>query len=485
MFPLGLGLLIHRVPIITFLLFLACTFKYFQNDVPLNEKRLNKYLEIERTIEQSKPSQMLRFEFCQNLKNKQLDCDYFARKKYLVPKKKLKSNRVYFDLEKKLKPEELKKYKNFQDFQRYKKELKASLIPSQKEHFMLTNNNQSIETYFIAMFTHAGILHLIGNMMALLAFGIYVEAKIGPLAFLLSYLLTGFMSSFVYINFFSAPDVPLVGASGAISGIMGIFYLSFNQHYLKFWLFFKTFLLPVKYYIPILYTLGDVIIHLEANTNVAAMAHLAGSITGMLLVLTLPSLFKTPYPFIYKEELQFFNKLKNKKIDYTNLTSVLYWLKRNPINYLLREKIVNDLWVKTEKDGKISKQNYEVLRENTQRFIGRSLFYKNGKVVVKTLETIPLNFSLTPFFQEFKTDEIVKVYNLCLKCSVLSAVRIACVLLDRDIDQSLAGLLINNIKASIEILPEEDLKIILTHSKNTKIKELKHSLETKNIQESA
>jgi hypothetical protein len=67
----------------------------------------------------------------------------------------------------------------------------------------------------------------------------------------------------------------------------------------------------------------------------------------------------------------------------------------------------------------------------------------------------------------------------------LSAVRIACVLLDRDIDQSLAGLLINNIKASIEILPEEDLKIILTHSKNTKIKELKHSLETKNIQESA
>lgn len=72
-----------------------------------------------------------------------------------------------------------------------------------------------------SMFLHAGLLHFLGNMLYLLPFGDNVEDRLGHLRYLLFYLLCGLIATFVYIAFNRNSAVPLIGASGAIAGVLG------------------------------------------------------------------------------------------------------------------------------------------------------------------------------------------------------------------------------------------------------------------------
>jgi len=78
-------------------------------------------------------------------------------------------------------------------------------------------------TPFTSMFMHGGWLHLIGNMLFLWIFGNNVEDYFGPVRFLLFYLLSGLAAVTLYTVFGPESQVPLVGASGAIAGIMGAY----------------------------------------------------------------------------------------------------------------------------------------------------------------------------------------------------------------------------------------------------------------------
>lgn len=85
------------------------------------------------------------------------------------------------------------------------------------------------ETLVTAIFLHAGWMHLIGNMLFLWTFGPNIEDALGHLGFLGFYLFCGVIGT--YLHFLSAPDslVPLVGASGAISGVVGAYYIGFPR----------------------------------------------------------------------------------------------------------------------------------------------------------------------------------------------------------------------------------------------------------------
>ena len=92
-------------------------------------------------------------------------------------------------------------------------------------------NNPAAEwpTIFTSMFMHAGWLHLIGNMLYLWIFGDNVEDRFGHAKFLIFYLLCGIAAIFAQLFFSADSSIPNVGASGAISGVLGAYLLLYPQ----------------------------------------------------------------------------------------------------------------------------------------------------------------------------------------------------------------------------------------------------------------
>jgi len=82
-------------------------------------------------------------------------------------------------------------------------------------------------TLFSSMFLHAGWMHLIGNMLYLWIFGNNIEDSMGHPRFIVFYLLTGLLAALSHLLFNSASTVPTVGASGAVSGVLGAYLVLF------------------------------------------------------------------------------------------------------------------------------------------------------------------------------------------------------------------------------------------------------------------
>lgn len=92
------------------------------------------------------------------------------------------------------------------------------------------------EDYFsliTSMFMHGGFMHLIGNMLFLWIFGDNIEATIGNFKFLMFYILGGLVASFSHIIMDPASTIPCVGASGAISAVMGAYLVMFPRSQIK------------------------------------------------------------------------------------------------------------------------------------------------------------------------------------------------------------------------------------------------------------
>ena len=90
-----------------------------------------------------------------------------------------------------------------------------------------------LPTLFSAMFMHAGLMHLAGNMLYLWIFGDNVEDRLGRVKYLLLYLCSGIAAAFAQYMFFPHSTVPNVGASGAIAGVLGAYLLFFPGQKVK------------------------------------------------------------------------------------------------------------------------------------------------------------------------------------------------------------------------------------------------------------
>lgn len=142
-------------------------------------------------------------------------------------------------------------------------------------------------TLFSSMFLHGGFLHLFGNMLYLWIFGNNVEDTLGHFRFFLFYLVCGLFAAAVQV--FSDPNatVPMIGASGAIAGILGAYLLLFPGARVLTLFFIIVFVKLIR--IPAIIILGFwFIIQLlgagSTGTNVAFFAHIGGFISGLILV---------------------------------------------------------------------------------------------------------------------------------------------------------------------------------------------------------
>jgi membrane associated rhomboid family serine protease len=145
-------------------------------------------------------------------------------------------------------------------------------------------------TLFTSMFLHGGFLHVAGNMLYLWVFGNNIEDSMGRGRFILFYALCGCIAAYAhaFANRYSA--TPMIGASGAVSGVLGAYLLLYPRARVVTLVFFGFFVRTVE--IPAMVVLGfwfllqflNVLLSSGASGGVAWYAHVAGFVSGMLLI---------------------------------------------------------------------------------------------------------------------------------------------------------------------------------------------------------
>ena len=153
-------------------------------------------------------------------------------------------------------------------------------------------------TPFTSMFMHGGWMHLIGNMLFLWIFGNNVEDYFGHVVFLIFYLLSGLCAVGLYTLFGPLSQVPMIGASGAIAGVMGAYMVLHPRARITvlFIFFFIQFLvIPAKMVLGFwfIYQIFMSMVGSSTGGGVAWMAHVGGFLFGWL-VLRLLVKFKGP-----------------------------------------------------------------------------------------------------------------------------------------------------------------------------------------------
>lgn len=153
-------------------------------------------------------------------------------------------------------------------------------------------------TILTSMFMHGGWMHLIGNMWFMWVFGNNIEDSMGHIRFILFYLLCGIVASIAHIATDPGSAIPTVGASGAISGVMGAYLVLYPKVRVKtlffFVVFIRIFLLPA--WVMLLYWFGLQLFSglgsfgAAEGGGVAFWAHIGGFVAGVVLI----KLFQRP-----------------------------------------------------------------------------------------------------------------------------------------------------------------------------------------------
>jgi membrane associated rhomboid family serine protease len=146
-------------------------------------------------------------------------------------------------------------------------------------------------TVFSSMFIHGGVLHLAGNMLFLWVFGNSMEHHLGPVRFLLLYLVTGMAAVLSHMAIEPQSQVPLIGASGAVSGILGAYLLTFPRNRIRALI---VMILITVIEVPAMWLLGGwflwqlfqglTSLGLSNTVSVAFFAHVGGFAAGLLAV---------------------------------------------------------------------------------------------------------------------------------------------------------------------------------------------------------
>ena len=162
--------------------------------------------------------------------------------------------------------------------------MKWAFVPSR----FLANPGGDFLTLFSSMFMHAGWVHLGGNMLYLWIFGDNVEDRFGHAKFTIFYLLCGLAATFAQLAFSMESNVPNLGASGAIAGVLGAYILLFPQGRVRVLQGQRIIQVPalmaIGLWIVLQFFSGFASIAGTADTGgVAYMAHIGGFIAGFVL----------------------------------------------------------------------------------------------------------------------------------------------------------------------------------------------------------
>ena len=162
------------------------------------------------------------------------------------------------------------------------------LIPAR----LLSNPSAAWSTIFTSMFLHGGWFHIINNMWVLFVFGDNVEARMGGIRYLIFYLLCGVAAVLLQTYVLPSSDVPMIGASGAVAGVLGAYLILFPRSRIASLvpiLFIFTIIeIPAVifllfWFVSQLYS-GLFAIQGGGGSGIAWWAHIGGFIFGIIMV---------------------------------------------------------------------------------------------------------------------------------------------------------------------------------------------------------
>ncbi len=175
------------------------------------------------------------------------------------------------------------------------------VVPA-RETFLLLRDPSNLGGWLLpsatSMFLHGGWVHLVGNMLFLWVFGRALETRLGPGRFFLLYALSGLAASQAQVVAAPWSELPMIGASGAVAGVLGAYLLLFPRSSVT--VVFPVFIIPLFFDVPALLFLGIWFVEqlwagaLWSLTPLAAQAggvawwaHVGGFIAGVALVITM------------------------------------------------------------------------------------------------------------------------------------------------------------------------------------------------------
>lgn len=142
-----------------------------------------------------------------------------------------------------------------------------------------------------AMFLHGGWLHLLGNMLYLWVFGDNIEDRLGRLRFLLFYLTVGVLGNLAHVWAEQASSIPTIGASGAIAGVLGAYFICYPRAkiltLIPIFIFISIQEIPAFFYLFFWFAwqlISGFIASVGPGNAVAWWAHIGGFVAGVVLI---------------------------------------------------------------------------------------------------------------------------------------------------------------------------------------------------------
>lgn len=161
--------------------------------------------------------------------------------------------------------------------------------------------------FFTSMFLHAGWLHVLGNMWFLYIFGDNIEDYLGHLKYLVFYLLSGVFAMATQVAIYPHSNLPTVGASGAIAGVLGAYFILYPRARVLTWFFVFVFYIPawimLGYWFVFQFLMGAATLSMTRPGRdvggVAVWAHVGGFLAGMVMVKVFRERARR-YPYAYR-----------------------------------------------------------------------------------------------------------------------------------------------------------------------------------------
>ena len=161
-------------------------------------------------------------------------------------------------------------------------------VPSEIIGGLIDRDYSVIQPLFSSMFLHSGIIHLGGNMLFLYIFGDNIELKFGRTKFFLLYLFWGLVADFAHIMSDPSSQIPALGASGAISGVLGAYLVLFPRAKIVTFIFMGFFArmtrISAMWYLPFWFLFQNVLPAIigSSGSGVAFLAHIGGFAVGLV-----------------------------------------------------------------------------------------------------------------------------------------------------------------------------------------------------------
>jgi|SRR3954447_3719744 membrane associated rhomboid family serine protease len=161
--------------------------------------------------------------------------------------------------------------------------------------------------FLTSMFLHASWIHVLGNMWFLYIFGDNIEDHLGHFKYLVFYLVAGLLAMATQVAIYPTSNVPTVGASGAIAGVLGAYFILYPRARVLTWFFVFIFYIPawvmLGYWFVLQFFAGAAALSVAQRGKdvggVAVWAHVGGFVAGVVMIKLFPERARR-YPYAYR-----------------------------------------------------------------------------------------------------------------------------------------------------------------------------------------